>query len=284
MSNVINGNVPDTGLIKGSVHAIIGRDGYSAYQLAQKHGFEGTEEEWLLSLNGVDGTVEFDKLTAAQKESLRGEKGVPGVYIGSGNMPDGYSVQIDPNGDSFSADDVYHTGNKPTAADIGAVNKAGDTMKGALNVAANSSQTPFIITNTAAGTANIGTSAGGKYKYLAWLSTQNNTDDLYLSSNCTGPHHERKLIHSGDKPSGSYTGNGTGREIPIGGTGNLLFVRSGKGMALVTTGGCFAFSFANNTVSGAAVYYSSGNMVIADASANHEIFNAAGVTYSYQVL
>jgi hypothetical protein len=111
VSNVINGKVPDTGLLKGSVHAIIGRDGYSAYQLAQKHGFVGTEEEWLLSLNGVDGTVEFDKLTAAQKESLRGERGVPGVYIGSGNMPAGYNVQIDPNGDSFSADELARISN-----------------------------------------------------------------------------------------------------------------------------------------------------------------------------
>lgn len=111
MSNVINGKVPDTGLLKGSVHAIIGRDGYSAYELALKHGFVGTEEEWLLSLNGVDGTVEFDKLTPAQKESLKGEAGVSGVYVGSGDMPVGYNVQIDPNGDSFSADDLARISN-----------------------------------------------------------------------------------------------------------------------------------------------------------------------------
>ena len=29
----------------------------------------------------------------------RGEPGQSGVYIGSGEMPDGYNVQIDPNGD-----------------------------------------------------------------------------------------------------------------------------------------------------------------------------------------
>ena len=32
--------------------------------------------------------------------------GIPGVYIGSGDMPEGYNVQIDPNGDSFSPDEI----------------------------------------------------------------------------------------------------------------------------------------------------------------------------------
>ncbi|MBR4419767.1 MAG: hypothetical protein IKT32_02705 [Clostridia bacterium] len=112
----------------------------------------------------------------------------------------GYSGEWSVNKADITAEDIGARPNTwmPTAAEVGAVKNTGDTMKGALNVAANNSQTPFVITNTAAGTANIGTSAEGKYKYLAWLSTQNNTDDLYLSSNCTGEHHERKLIHTGN--------------------------------------------------------------------------------------
>lgn len=31
--------------------------GYSAYELAKKHGFAGTEQEWLASLKGRDGGV-----------------------------------------------------------------------------------------------------------------------------------------------------------------------------------------------------------------------------------
>lgn len=31
----------------------------------------------------------------------RGEQGVSGVYVGSGDMPDGYNVQIDPNGETL---------------------------------------------------------------------------------------------------------------------------------------------------------------------------------------
>jgi hypothetical protein len=213
MSNVVNGNVSELGLIKGRVSgmgtlkgglgALLARDGYTAYEIALQHGFEGTEEEWLSSLHGKDGidgddgfspvvtvadiegghrialkdaegekTVDvmdgedgvsvthewvgttlyvtsasgtsyrnlkgakgdkgdngtFDDLTDAQKASLKGDKGDkgdagnfesltaeqkaslkgdkgdagnPGVYVGSGDMPADYNVQIDPNGDPF---------------------------------------------------------------------------------------------------------------------------------------------------------------------------------------
>ena len=52
----------------------------SAYQIAQAHGFDGTEEEWLAS--------------------LKGEQGVSGVWVGSEEPPEGYVVQIDPDGDA----------------------------------------------------------------------------------------------------------------------------------------------------------------------------------------
>ena len=68
-------------------------DGESAYDIAVAHGFEGSEEEWLLSLTGAkgdkgdkgdkgekgdkgaDGTVAFEELTDEQRASLKGEAG-----------------------------------------------------------------------------------------------------------------------------------------------------------------------------------------------------------------
>lgn len=53
----------------------------TAYAIAVKHGFRGTEEEWLASLqgrDGADGTVSFDELTPAQIKSLRGPRGYQG--------------------------------------------------------------------------------------------------------------------------------------------------------------------------------------------------------------
>lgn len=61
----------------------------SAYQIAVNQGFEGTEAEWLESLRGEQGP-----------------QGVSGVYVGSGDMPDGYDIQIDPDGE---ADTINYT-------------------------------------------------------------------------------------------------------------------------------------------------------------------------------
>ncbi len=88
MSN-INGTVATKGAVKGSLNAIYGKDGKSAYEVALANGFEGTEEEWLESLKGEQG-----------------ERGESGVYLGSGEMPADCNVQIDPNGDTFDIDEV----------------------------------------------------------------------------------------------------------------------------------------------------------------------------------
>lgn len=57
-----------------------GVDGKSAYEIWLEQGNTGTEEDFLESLKGKDGTS--------------------GVYVGSGDMPEGYNVQIDPDGDT----------------------------------------------------------------------------------------------------------------------------------------------------------------------------------------
>lgn len=136
MNGVIKGNISDTGVLKGSLNGILGKDGLSAYELAVLNGFEGSETEWLASLKGekgADGTMTFEELTPEQIESLRGEKGekgnpftyedftpeqlaslkgekgdtgnrgeqgVSGVYVGTGEMPEGYNVQINPDGNA----------------------------------------------------------------------------------------------------------------------------------------------------------------------------------------
>lgn len=67
---------------------------------------------------GEPGTVAFEELLPEQVAMLKGEKGdtgeqgpqgprgVSGVYIGAGDMPDGYNIQIDPNGSAFDIIDL----------------------------------------------------------------------------------------------------------------------------------------------------------------------------------
>lgn len=73
--------------LTGTLGIVYGKDGKSAYEVAVKNGFNGTETEWLTSLKGEQGE--------------RGENGNSGVYVGSGDMPEGYYVQIDPDGEAI---------------------------------------------------------------------------------------------------------------------------------------------------------------------------------------
>jgi hypothetical protein len=58
-----------------------GDPGDSAYEIALENGFEGTEEEWLASLQGEDG--------------------VPGVYVGAEEPTDADTlVWVDPDEDA----------------------------------------------------------------------------------------------------------------------------------------------------------------------------------------
>lgn len=70
----------------------------SAYQIAQSHGFPGTEEEWLESLKGE-----------------KGDQGDSGVWTGSEEPPEGYDVWIDPNG-SAAGDTAIDMHNADTLA------------------------------------------------------------------------------------------------------------------------------------------------------------------------
>lgn len=42
------------------------------------------------------------------KDTLKGEKGDSGVYVGSGDMPEGYNVQIDPTGDDYADPSILY--------------------------------------------------------------------------------------------------------------------------------------------------------------------------------
>ncbi len=74
-----------------------GKEGKSAYEIWLDLGNEGTEQEYLASLKGQDGYTPAKDVDYFDGE--KGDKGESGVYVGSGDMPDGYNVQIDPDGE-----------------------------------------------------------------------------------------------------------------------------------------------------------------------------------------
>ena len=70
-----------------------GTDGKSAYQIAVENGFEGTEEEWLASLEGVDGQDGIDGKDGEDgKDGVDGTNGVDGITPTIEISDDGYWV------------------------------------------------------------------------------------------------------------------------------------------------------------------------------------------------
>lgn len=96
----------------------------------------------------------------------------------------------------------------------------------------------------------------------------------------------RPLLHTGNKPTGIYTGNGdaTARTINTGGVGSTIAIYSASGgiMAIVTAGGSISSSAASMTgISGSEAKFVDGVLTLATTNSR---LNANGITYTYQVL
>lgn len=99
----------------GTTDRFMVEDGENAYEVAVDNGFEGTEEEWLLSLigRGLEFTWEENKLGVRVEgeieyqysDNLKGEKGDrgdigPGNILSVGNVEKGEQAQVIINGES----------------------------------------------------------------------------------------------------------------------------------------------------------------------------------------
>ena len=54
-----------------------------------------TEDEYVLEI-----TTDTETVTTANLKGKEGKQGKSGVYVGSGDMPEGYNVQINPEGEA----------------------------------------------------------------------------------------------------------------------------------------------------------------------------------------
>ena len=95
-----------------------GSDGYSPTVDVSKVG--KTTTIYITDVNGTEQATVKDG-----EDGANGKDGNPGVYIGSGDMPDGYFVQIDPNGKPLTFDDFKGEKGEPGIA--GEPGKDGET-------------------------------------------------------------------------------------------------------------------------------------------------------------
>ena len=92
------------------------------------------------------------------------------------------------------------------------------------------------------------------------------------------------LLHTGNKPTGTYTGNGdaTQRTISVGGIGDTAVVskQGGTSFVIVTTKGYIGNN--NGTVICGTDYYMNGSNIV--CKTDSALFNASGSVYDYRLL
>ena len=96
----------------------------------------------------------------------------------------------------------------------------------------------------------------------------------------------KELLHTGNKPTGTYTGNGsaTERNINIGGTGDFLLIREYDYITIVSYGGGVTFNPSSGTfdyIPKTQIRFGGGILTLATTNSGA---NYNGVTYTYQVV
>lgn len=178
----------------------------------------------------------------------------------------------------------------PTAADVGAVSKTGDKMTGDLATCRDDG-----------GYARIAAALDGAYfqsverddvntrRQLCIDNMTKNDDDasavhfqVLRGGIVTAKHN---IYHAGNKPSGSYTGNGSAAvwTVDTKGIGHAIVIFSSVGNAFVTYWGGLIFSSSGGVepLGGNSVHFRDGVLTMAT---DHHRLNANGQTYDYQVL
>lgn len=199
----------------------------------------------------------------------------------------------------------HHNGNvwspwSTTATTDYAVNKAGDTMTGALTVNAN--YAAFIARD-----ADDNSGALGEFEHYNGISkigsTRNGVSrEIHIRSSSVAPNIADALalydsesnnwyyiLHSGNKLSGNYTGNGSStlREIDLTTNVNcngVIIVGTSGYMALITSQGGIIKNGSDTSVIGlptTQVNWNDGKIKI---TSTHDALNKNGETYFYQCL
>lgn len=93
------------------------------------------------------------------------------------------------------------------------------------------------------------------------------------------------LLHTGNKPVGTYTGNGSAasRKIATGGIGNAVVIRSSNGSAILTAAAGLVFSGTGgvSAIGYAVAHIENGTITL---TTTNDKLNANGVVYTYQVI
>ena len=178
-----------------------------------------------------------------------------------------------------------------------AVKKSGGTMTGDLTL--EKAFPVFSLKNTnngQTGRMNVGNdNTVGFYNrtddnntvgvYLK-KAAQKSADAFCVSHKFNGTANYYTVLHTGGKPTGSYTGNGssTSRAIDTKGIGSTIFIRGGAYGAIISSNGGIAWATSDGsfkTFVASEASFTSGTLTLATTNT---YLNNNGTTYYYHVL
>lgn len=181
-----------------------------------------------------------------------------------------------------------------TATDLNTrVSKSGDNMIGTLTMRSLNAYTEHAWQTTGIGFCDVNSIRTG---WLGIGGTGTDICDFWIANDKgnislrpiggVAKVNDDIILHTGNKPTGSYTGNGSAadRTIQVGGIGHMALVWSGHGTAFLTENGALIISGATNEISWITAneaYYIDGYIVTKTANA---VLNTNGATFNYQVL
>lgn len=169
-----------------------------------------------------------------------------------------------------------------------ALNKAGDIMTGVFSNRIDGIQSDFasFVSGLVLRAYQQDDWDGRRSLILGTRQATSLANALALGIMETGSWVEYPILHTGNKPSGSYTGTGAAwsEALNIGGIGEVVLIQSEKGLAIVTRRIVVSIPFGGSPtayfVSGTGQYVNG----LLTLLSGMETINASGVAYYYQVL
>lgn len=187
---------------------------------------------------------------------------------------------------------VYTALDKPTAADVGAVPTSrtvnSKALSGNITLSASDVEALPIVGGTLTGELKLGynnkTARFGAGTSDVFLNNSKSGKHLQLKDDGTLSYSDKEIFHAGNKPFGSYTGNGsaTERTFSIPATSNVMFIFSGNGCAFLSNStGIIAHGEGISQLPWAQAHFRQKTLTIATTNA---MLNANGVIYYYECL